>query len=140
MTTPEDFFEPHRPRRNPSLRRHWAEFLSCGAFWTYLAEAFTGLTQGKIERWHQTLENRILLETTSCPVIWRRRSRPLWRTAILRYHESLSNLTPADICLGRGETNLMRREKIKRRTLQTRRLQHQMQAAQSETQMDQRLL
>jgi transposase InsO family protein len=36
-------------------------------------------TQGKIERWHQTLKNRILLEnwkTTSCPVISRRRSPP----------------------------------------------------------------
>jgi putative transposase len=32
------------------------------------------MTQGKIERWHQTLKNRILLETIICPVISRRRS------------------------------------------------------------------
>jgi hypothetical protein len=46
-----------------------------------------------------------------------------------RYHESLSNLTPADVYFGRGEAILMEREKIKRHTIQTRRLQHQMRAA-----------
>ena len=34
-------------------------------------------TQGKIERWHQTLKNRVLLETTSCPVSSRSQSPPL---------------------------------------------------------------
>jgi transposase InsO family protein len=33
-------------------------------------------TQGKIERWHQSLKNRILLETTSRPAISNNRSRP----------------------------------------------------------------
>ena len=28
-------------------------------------------TQGKIERWHQTLKNRVLLENYFLPVIWR---------------------------------------------------------------------
>jgi putative transposase len=35
-------------------------------------------TQGKIERWHQTLKNRILWKTTSCPAIWNGRSRRSW--------------------------------------------------------------
>jgi putative transposase len=38
------------------------------------------MTQGKIERWHQTLKNRILLENTTCRAIWKPRSRPLWPT------------------------------------------------------------
>ena len=46
-----------------------------------------------------------------------------------RYHESLDNLTPADVYFGRGETILREREGIKRQTIQSRRLQHQMQAA-----------
>jgi transposase InsO family protein len=46
-----------------------------------------------------------------------------------RYHESLSNLTPADVYFGRGETILKERERIKQRTIHSRRLQHQMQAA-----------
>jgi len=45
-----------------------------------------------------------------------------------RYHESLDNLTPADVYFGRGQTILLERERIKRATLQNRRLQHQMNA------------
>lgn len=33
-----------------------------------------------------------------------------------RYHESLSNLTPADVYFGRGQTILLERERIKRNT------------------------
>ena len=45
------------------------------------------------------------------------------------YHESLSNLTPADVYFGRGQTILLERERIKRNTIQNRRLQHQKKAA-----------
>ena len=46
-----------------------------------------------------------------------------------RYHESLGNLTPADVYLGRGEAILLERERIKRKTIANRRLQHHAQAA-----------
>ena len=46
-----------------------------------------------------------------------------------RYHESLDNLTPADVYFGRAETILAERQRIKRETLKTRRLQHQLKAA-----------
>ena len=46
-----------------------------------------------------------------------------------RYHESLRNLTPADVYFGRGQTILLDRERIKRTTIQNRRLQHQKHAA-----------
>ena len=46
-----------------------------------------------------------------------------------RYHESLKNLTPADVYFGRGQTILRQRERIKRDTIQKRRLQHQSKAA-----------
>ena len=46
-----------------------------------------------------------------------------------RYHESLNNLTPADVYFGRGQTILLKRERIKRDTIQNRRLQHQRKAA-----------
>ena len=38
-----------------------------------------------------------------------------------RYHESLNNLTSADVFYGRGQSILDEREKIKRRTLALRR-------------------
>jgi putative transposase len=41
-----------------------------------------------------------------------------------RYHESLDNLTPADVYLGRAKEVLTRRDHIKQRTLQQRRFQN----------------
>ena len=47
----------------------------------------------------------------------------------VRYHESLNNLTPADLYFDRAEIILAERERIKRTTIANRRLQHQLQAA-----------
>src|SRR6201981_944714 len=47
----------------------------------------------------------------------------------LRYHEAIANLTPADVYFGRGQTILIERERIKRQTIQNRRLHHRGQAA-----------
>ena len=42
-----------------------------------------------------------------------------------RYHESLGNLTPADVYFGREQQILKQREEIKRKTMLKRRLRHQ---------------
>jgi transposase InsO family protein len=88
------------------------------------------MTQGKIERWHQTLKNRILLENYFLP------SHLEAQIAAFvaeynhhRYHESIDNLTPADVYCGRGPSILAERERIKRQTIADRRLQHRLQAA-----------
>ncbi len=47
----------------------------------------------------------------------------------VRYHESIDNLTPADVYFGRTEAIFAERKRIKRDTIATRRLQHQLQAA-----------
>jgi hypothetical protein len=47
----------------------------------------------------------------------------------LRYHESIANLTPADVYFGWGQTILIERERIKRQTIANRRLLHRRQAA-----------
>ena len=86
-------------------------------------------TQGKIERWHQTLKNRILLE--NC---YLRGDLETQIEAFVdhynheRCHESLRNLTPADVYFGRGQTILLDGERIKRQTIQQRRLIHQQHA------------
>jgi hypothetical protein len=46
-----------------------------------------------------------------------------------RAHESLGNLTPADVYFGRGETILRERARIKRHTFMDRHLRHHAQAA-----------
>ena len=82
-------------------------------------------TQGKIERWHQTLKNRILLENYYLPGdLEAQIGTFIGHYNHHRYHESLKNLTPADVYFGRGQTILLRREKIKRKTIEQRRLQH----------------
>jgi putative transposase len=43
-----------------------------------------------------------------------------------RLHESLNNLTPTDVYFERGKAILEERERIKKRTIQNRRLQHQL--------------
>jgi putative transposase len=87
-------------------------------------------TQGKIERWHQTLKNRILLEHYYRPGdLERQVSAFVEHYNHARYHESLGNLTPADVYFGRDQTILIEREKIKRQTIASRRLHHHAQAA-----------
>jgi transposase InsO family protein len=83
------------------------------------------MTQGKIERWHRSLKNIIKLQHYYTP--------SQLRTAIAefieyynhhRYHESLDNLTPADVYFGRAEEVKTRREEIKQRTMVLRRQHH----------------
>ena len=87
-------------------------------------------THGKIERWHQTLKNRILLEHYYLPG-----DLEAQIAAFIdyynhrRYHESLENVTPADVYFGRGQEILLERARIKRNTITQRRLLHQKIAA-----------
>ncbi len=87
-------------------------------------------TQGKIERWHQTMKNRVLLENYFLPGdLERQIGAFVEHYNNHRYHESLGNLTPADVYHGRGAKILKMREEIKNQTIRQRRLQHQTAAA-----------
>jgi transposase InsO family protein len=87
-------------------------------------------TQGKIERWHQTLKNRILLENYYLPGDLQAQLEAFVEYYNHhRYHESLNNVTPADAYFGRAQTILNRRERIKRKTIEQRRLHHRKFAA-----------
>ena len=80
-------------------------------------------TQGKIERYHRSMKNVIKLEHYYCPEEL---------TAAIgdfvnyynhkRYHESLDNVTPADVYWGRKEQIIRRREKIKQQSFLGRRI------------------
>ena len=87
-------------------------------------------TQGKIERWHQTLKNRILLDNYYLPGdLERQIGAFVEHCNHIRYHESMDNLTPADVYFGRAETILAERRRIKLATIANGRLQHRLQAA-----------
>ena len=87
-------------------------------------------TQGKIERWHQTLKNRILLENYFLPGDLKHQIEAFVdHYNHHRYHESLNNVTPSDVYFGRAQAILNQRERIKRKRLEIRRLQHRKLAA-----------
>ena len=80
------------------------------------------MTQGKIERWHRSMKNQVLLENYYLPGDLKARIGEFvdyYNTE--RYHESLNNLTPEDVYTGRGQLVLDRRKRIKQKTLAKRR-------------------
>ena len=82
-------------------------------------------TQGKIERWHRSMKNQILLDNyyfTS--ELEEEIQKYVSYYNHERYHESLNNLTPADVFYGRDEEILATREHIKKNTLAMRKQMH----------------
>lgn len=83
-------------------------------------------TQGKIERWHQTMKNRVLLENDYLPSDLERQTGAFVGHYNNRcYHESLANLTPADVYQRCGAKILKRREDIKNQAFRKRCSQYQ---------------
>jgi putative transposase len=79
------------------------------------------MTQGKIERYHRTMKNVIKLENYYLP--WELEQRIGEFVEYYnnhRVHESLDNLTPADVYLGRDKEILAAREIVKEQTLRRR--------------------
>ena len=83
------------------------------------------MTQGKIERYHRSMKNIVNLQNYFLPTEL--------ETEIAsfvnyynhqRYHESLDNLTPADVYFGRAKEVLTKGDQVKKQTMQQRRLQN----------------
>ena len=125
----------HRPRllsdNGPSyIAGDLADYLNGKQMDHVRGAPFHPQTQGKIERWHQTLKNRVLLENYFLPGDLEQQIEAfVEHYNHQRYHESLDNVTPADAYFGRAQAIIKRRERIKRQTLENRRLQHRRLAA-----------
>lgn len=125
----------HKPRllsdNGPSyVSAELAEYLNGKGMKHTRGAPYHPQTQGKIERWHQTLKNRILLENYFIPSDLEYQIEAfIYHYNHNRYHESLKNLTPADVYFGRGQEILEQRERIKQKTIEQRRLQFRNQAA-----------
>jgi len=76
------------------------------------------MTQGKSERRHRTLKDRILLEHYYLPgELARQIGDFVTHDNTRRYHESLNNLTPECVFTGQHGAVLTQRDKIKRDTI-----------------------
>ncbi len=82
-------------------------------------------TQGKIERYHRTMKNVVKLQHYYFP--WELEAALRDFVSYYnneRYHESLDNVTPADVYFGRQYAVLSERSKIKRLTMQQRKKEY----------------
>jgi transposase InsO family protein len=86
---------------------------------------FHPMTQGKIERYHRSMKNILLLENYYSPSDLENQIRLFVDYYNYhRYHESLNNVIPADVYYDRDKKILQRREQIKRKTMLMRRRQN----------------
>lgn len=82
-------------------------------------------TQGKIERYHRSMKNVVKLENYYLPGdLINRLEQFVEYYNNHRYHESLNNLTPADVYFRRDQQILKQRETIKLKTMKQRRKTH----------------
>ena len=80
------------------------------------------MTQGKIERYHRSLKNVICLDNYYIPEeLEDQIGLFIAHYNNYRYHESLDNVTPADVFYGRQKDILERREQTKNKTMHIRR-------------------
>lgn len=83
------------------------------------------MTQGKIERYHRSMKNLILLDHYYSPSELENQIRVFVHYYNHnRYHEALKNVTPADMYYGRDLEVLERRRQIKQKTIILRRGQN----------------
>lgn len=81
------------------------------------------MTQGKIERYHRSMKNIVNLQNYFLPgELESQIASFVEYYNNQRYHESLDNLTPADVFFGRTKEVLDKRAQIKKQTMQHRRL------------------
>jgi transposase InsO family protein len=124
----------HRPRllsdNGPAyLSNDLKKFLKTKNMQHIRGAPYHPMTQGKIERFHRSMKNIVKLQNYYFPSeLEQAISEFMEFYNHERFHESLDNLTPADVYFGRNEEVLSRREKIKEQTLRLRR-KHNLQPA-----------
>ncbi|MFC1929871.1 transposase [Chloroflexota bacterium] len=104
------------------VSRAFTDYLRFVGIKHILAAPFHPQTNGKIERYHQTLKSEINQLPREMPSELKEAIEKFVEYYNhRRYHEALGNVTPADVYYGRREDILVRRKEAKRKTLQARR-------------------
>lgn len=117
----------HRPRllsdNGPAYHsKDLADFLNAFGIQHIHGRPYHPMTQGKIERWHRSMKNVIKLQNYYYP--WElEQAIAEWVRYYNqeRYHESLENVTPADVFYGKEKEVLQERNQLKEKTMTLRR-------------------
>jgi putative transposase len=120
----------HRPRLlsdngSAYYSKDLAEFLTRWRIKHIYGTPYHPMTQGKIERWHRSMKNVIKLQNYYSPAELEQAIAD-WVEYYnhQRFHESLENVTPADVYFGRDKEIIKQRNKLKEQTLALRRQQY----------------
>ncbi|GAB3961812.1 hypothetical protein GCM10028805_61600 [Spirosoma harenae] len=105
--------------------RYLKEYLRGESIEHIRSAPFHPMTQGKIERYHRSMKNVLLLEHYYSPDELRQRLAE-WVEYYnhLQYHELLDNVLPADEYWGRQDQIVAERKKIKQLSMVQRRKSH----------------
>lgn len=120
----------HRPRllsdNGPCyISGELKQYLADQGFLHIRGKPYHPMTQGKIERYHRSMKNILLLDNYYCPdELTAEIGKFVDYYNHQRYHESLDNVTPADIYTGRAAAILERRERTKQETINRRRMEY----------------
>jgi transposase InsO family protein len=120
----------HKPRllsdNGPAYHsRDLAKFLKERRIKHIHGSPYHPMTQGKIERWHRSMKNVVKLQNYYLPSELERAIAE-WVEYYNheRFHESLENVTPADVYFGRDQEIIEKRNKLKEQTLALRHQQY----------------
>ena len=117
----------HRPRLlsdngSAYISKELKRYLEANEIRHIRIKPYHPMTQGKIERYHRSMNNLILLDHYYCPSELEERIRE-WVDYYNnhRYHEAIDNVTPSDKYFGRDQEVLKNRMKLKTQTIRERR-------------------
>jgi transposase InsO family protein len=120
----------HRPRllsdNGPCyVSKALREYLEAEGIHHSRGKPYHPMTQGKIERYHRSMKNLLLLEHYHSPLELEHQIGSFVNYYNnYRYHEAQNNVTPADVYYGRKREILSKREQIKKNTMSLRRRQN----------------